>query len=173
MEESRELAQYIVVVESEESASLQSSRDEREAHIVILDEQVARMRSLVARREALAEYLRRVAQEVDAAREAIDTAFRQLIVTAEPSTKCCTVMRASVREAGLEQRFESLEAEIIRLRKCLESRIRLLPTSSHCQLPVVNLQHATPHLTFNFDFSLIGVFCLFGSKLNCPHFIHR
>ncbi len=86
-DESRELIKYVALLENEERVALQAAHDERESQIATLDEQVVRMRSLIARREALAEYLRRIAQEVDAEREAIEVAFRQLIVTAEPSSK--------------------------------------------------------------------------------------
>lgn len=84
-ENSRELLGYIAMLEEEESNALRTATADRESQIAVLDERVARMRSLVARREALAEYLRRIAQEVDAERVAIDAAFRQLIVANEPS----------------------------------------------------------------------------------------
>ena len=84
-EETGELAGYIAAIEAEEADALHASQEERARRIAVLDKRITEMRSLVARREALAQHLRRVQQEVDAECEAIDTAFRQLLTQMEPA----------------------------------------------------------------------------------------
>jgi hypothetical protein len=74
-----ELAAYMRVLEDEEQETLRPAHADREAHLVQTEQQIFELRQLVARREALAAYLRRVLDETNAERAAIDAAFHRLM----------------------------------------------------------------------------------------------
>lgn len=72
-------------LEAEEQAALRPVHERQEAELAETQRRIVEMRNLIARREALAAYLRRVSEETEAERTAIDAAFRRLM-EATPET---------------------------------------------------------------------------------------
>lgn len=83
--ESEELLELMQILENEEHELLRPARETREAQLAETERQVVELRKLIARREALVSRLRRVQEEADAEREAINTAFHRLIGTLTPT----------------------------------------------------------------------------------------
>lgn len=82
----QELAGYMKLLQAEERALLEPAREAQEARIADTEERIAQLRQLMARREALVTYLRRVNEEVNAERDAISGAFQQLFGTTNAAT---------------------------------------------------------------------------------------
>ena len=80
-DDTRELSEYMARLEAEERDLLKPARDAQEARITDTEARIAELRNLTARREALAAYLRRVNDEVNAERNAINGAFQRLFGT--------------------------------------------------------------------------------------------
>lgn len=84
--ETAELSQFMAAIEAEEREALRPGREAQEAQLIATERRISELRQLVARREALAAYLRRVLEETNAEREAIDLAFRRLMDTSESAS---------------------------------------------------------------------------------------
>jgi hypothetical protein len=83
--EQSELAHYMAIVEQEEAEALRASQERQEARIAALERHAVELRELIARRQALAEYLRRVRDETAREQAEIDAAFERLLTSSDPS----------------------------------------------------------------------------------------